>query len=107
MVSWLPSTVIAPRQTNCQVIVFTTMVPPKYYTLWSKPCITSRKTLNVYPKDNPAPGSSNTKRLTAVKETLYNPMLPTLRRMDMDEVLKRLPAGHSRFISPLTKGRQK
>lgn len=83
------------------------MAPPKYYTLWGKPCTLSRKTLNVYPKEWPTSDTSNTKRLTAVKETLYNPMLPTLRRMDMDEVLKRLPDGHSRFISPLTKGTKK
>ena len=42
------------------------------------------------------------RRLTAVKETLYHPGLPTLRRMSMDEVLCKLPDEHSRFSTPCT-----
>jgi len=80
----------------------------KYYTLWAKPDLTTRKTLNVYStkemegcvEGRPA------KRLTAVKDTLYNPMLPTLRRMDMDEILKKLPENHSRFMTKLSKGKE-
>ncbi|KXJ23791.1 hypothetical protein AC249_AIPGENE11202 [Exaiptasia diaphana] len=75
----------------------------KYYTLWSKPCLTSRKTII---KDDAEIAGSKiaTRRLTAVKQTLYNPSLPTLRRMDMDEILRKLPEKHSRFMTPLNKG---
>lgn len=34
--------------------------------------------------------------LSAVKEDLYHPRLPTLRRMDMDDVGHKLPEAHSR-----------
>lgn len=79
----------------------------KYYTLWSKPCLASRKTISFGTDDVERAGSKPaTRRLTAVKETLYNPMLPTLRRMDMDEILKKLPEKHSRFMTPLSKGEQ-
>lgn len=45
------------------------------------------------------------RRLTAVKHTLYNPALPSLRRMSMDEVLGKLPEEHSRFTTPCSKGK--
>ena len=43
--------------------------------------------------------------LTGEKEVLYNPHLPSLRRMDMDEVLQKLPDQHSRHTTPCTKGK--
>lgn len=44
------------------------------------------------------------RRLTAAKEVLYNPCLPTLRRMDMDDVLRKLTDEHSRHSTPCSKG---
>ncbi|XP_065828391.1 sperm microtubule inner protein 8-like isoform X2 [Oscarella lobularis] len=35
-------------------------------------------------------------QLSAVKQTLYNPHLPTLRRMDRDDAMEKLPSEHSR-----------
>lgn len=56
---------------------------------------------------NPAAFCSNTERpmtrryhLAGVKEDLYNPRLPSFRRMDMDSVLCKLPHEHSRLSSP-------
>merc|ERR1719392_219365 len=40
---------------------------------------------------------SPTYRLAAVKECLYNPELPTLRRMDMDSIACKLPHENSRL----------
>lgn len=41
--------------------------------------------------------------LSAVKDTLYHPHLPTLRCMDMDTVAQRLPDEHSRTTTPCTR----
>ena len=43
-------------------------------------------------------------KLASVKHGLYHPLLPTLRRMDMDDVAKRLPQEHSRTSTPCTRG---
>ena len=37
-----------------------------------------------------------TVRLSAVKEGLYHPSLPTFRRMDMDTIAQKLPDEHCR-----------
>ena len=83
----------------------------KYYTLWAKPCSVGRKTLDVNSREGytlNVPSSplvfGPTRRLTAVKEVLYNPCLPTLRRMDMDEVLGKLTMDHSRHSTPCSRG---
>ncbi|XP_068697285.1 sperm microtubule inner protein 8-like isoform X2 [Montipora foliosa] len=85
-------------------------MPSKYYTLWAKPCTVGRKSLNVnfreeYTRNVPSTPLvfGSTRRLTAVKEVLYNPCLPTLRRMDMDEVLRKLTQDHSRHSTPCRK----
>lgn len=82
----------------------------KYYTLWAKPCTVGRKTLDVNSRGytfsvptKPLVFGAK-RRLTAVKEMLYNPRLPTLRRMDMDEVLGKLTDDHSRHSTPCSKG---
>lgn len=82
----------------------------KYYTLWAKPCTVGRKTLDVNSRGytfsvptTPLVFGAK-RRLTAVKEMLYNPRLPTLRRMDMDEVLGKLTDDHSRHSTPCSKG---
>ena len=41
----------------------------------------------------------NPRQLAGVKHQLYNPRLPTLRRMDMDTTLHRLTNKHSRHIT--------
>lgn len=83
----------------------------KYYTLWADPCTVGRKTLNVYSREGISANEPSTplvlgpkRRLTSVKEVLYNPRLPTLRRMDMDEVLKKLTDEHSRHSTPCNRG---
>ena len=83
----------------------------KYYTLWAKPCTVGRKTLDVNSREGftlNVPRSQLVlgpkRRLTSVKEVLYNPCLPTLRRMDMDEVLGKLQEDHSRHSTPCSKG---
>jgi hypothetical protein len=43
-------------------------------------------------------------KLPSVKEVLYHPALPTLRKMDRDEVLQKLPTEHSRTTTDCTKG---
>lgn len=43
-------------------------------------------------------------RLASVKHQLYNPQLPTLRRMDMDTVLHKLTTEHSRHTSSCEPG---
>ncbi|XP_040185201.1 U6 snRNA phosphodiesterase isoform X3 [Rana temporaria] len=43
---------------------------------------------------------SPTYKLAGVKHSLYNPMLPTLRRMDMDSVGHKLNEEHSRSSTP-------
>ena len=43
-------------------------------------------------------------KLAGVKHELYHPLLPTLRKMDMDDVAKRLPDEHSRTSTPCTRG---
>ena len=43
-------------------------------------------------------------KLASVKHELYHPLLPTLRRMDMDDVAKRLPYEHSRTTTPCGRG---
>lgn len=84
-----------------------------YHTLWAQPCTVGRKTLDVYTREGlgmPSQKPSTSlilgpkRRLTAVKEVLYNPCLPTLRRMDMDEVLRKLTDEHSRHSTPCSKG---
>lgn len=68
--------------------------------------------MDVYSREGMiAPHAPNTplifgpkRRVTSVKEILYNPCLPTLRRMDMDEVLRKLTDEHSRHSTPCSKG---
>ncbi|XP_064398540.1 sperm microtubule inner protein 8-like [Halichondria panicea] len=43
-------------------------------------------------------------KLAGVKFELYNPALPTLRRMSMDDVTKRLPTEHTRTSTPCNRG---
>ena len=43
-------------------------------------------------------------KLAGVKYELYHPFLPTLRRMDMDDVTNRLPHEHSRTTTMCTRG---
>ena len=43
-------------------------------------------------------------KLASVKHELYHPLLPTLRKMDMDEVARRLPDEHSRTTTQCTRG---
>jgi hypothetical protein len=43
-------------------------------------------------------------RLTTVKKQLYNPKLPTIRRIERDEVLGRLTDEHSRHTTTFTEG---
>lgn len=85
----------------------------KYHTLWAQPCTVGRKTLDVQRREGitPQKPASQTswilgpkRRLTEVKEVLYNPCLPTLRRMDMDEVIGKLTDEHSRHSTPCDKG---
>ena len=44
-------------------------------------------------------------KLPGVKEQLYHPRLPSLRRMDMDTVRHRLPDEHCRLTTPCTAGK--
>lgn len=83
----------------------------KYYTLWAKPSTVGRKTLDTNCREGYSPNIPRTtlvlgptRRLTAVKEVLYNPCLPTLRRMDMDEAMRKLTQDHSRHTTPCSKG---
>ena len=84
----------------------------KYYTRWAEPCTLGRKTLDVNAREGYTLNIPNTplvlcpkRRLTSVKEAgLYNPCLPTLRRMDMDDVLGKLVEDHSRHSTPCAKG---
>ena len=92
--------------------IFLREMATKYYTLWAKPCTLGRKTLDANVKEGHTlnlPGTALVfgpkRRLTAVKqEGLYNPCLPTLRRMDMDEVLGKLVDDHSRHSTPCSRG---
>ncbi len=43
-------------------------------------------------------------QLSGMKFELYNPRLPTLRRMDMDSVSHKLSSEHSRTTTPCTRG---
>lgn len=43
-------------------------------------------------------------KLASVKKQIYNPVLPTIRRMERDEVLCRLPDEHCRHTTSLTEG---
>ena len=43
-------------------------------------------------------------KLASVKHELYHPLLPTLRKMDMDDVARRLPDEHSRTSTPCNRG---
>ncbi|EDO47341.1 predicted protein [Nematostella vectensis] len=77
----------------------------RYYTLTCRPGQDSKKA-TVYSYSRSAQTGASLgppRRLTAVKETLYNPKLPTLRRMDMDEAMRLLPDEHSRFMTQLRK----
>lgn len=84
----------------------------KYHTLWAKPSTVGRKTLDANCREGyHSPNIPRTplvlgpkRRLTAVKEVLYNPSLPTLRRMDMDEAMRKLTQDHSRHTTPCSKG---
>ena len=83
----------------------------KYYTLWAKPSTEGRKTLDANCREGYSPNIPRTplvlgptRRLTAVKDVLYNPCLPTLRRMDMDEAMRKLTQDHSRHTTPCSKG---
>ena len=49
--------------------------------------------------------SAGTVKLAGVKQELYNPALPSLRRMDMDDTGHRLAFEHSRATSALTRSR--
>lgn len=44
-------------------------------------------------------------KLAGVKHDLYHPNLPTLRKMDMDNVTHKLPTEHSRTTTPTPRGR--
>ena len=46
-------------------------------------------------------------KLAQVKSNLYNPILPTLRRYDMDDVICKLADEHHRHTSYLTKSELK
>lgn len=43
-------------------------------------------------------------KLAGVKDVLYNPGLPSLRRMDRDDVMKKLPTEHCRTTSSYSRG---
>lgn len=43
-------------------------------------------------------------KLAGVKHELYNPNLPTLRKMDMDNVTHKLPTEHSRTTTSTQRG---
>uniref|UniRef100_A0A803JK94 TEPP protein n=2 Tax=Xenopus tropicalis TaxID=8364 RepID=A0A803JK94_XENTR len=50
-----------------------------------------------------APTSTSSRcKLAGVKHTLYHPLQPTLRRMEMDSVAHKLSEEHSRTSTPLT-----
>ena len=53
------------------------------------------------PRYEPRPSSA---KLSGVKFELYNPRLPTLRRMDMDSVSHKLSSEHSRTTTPCSRG---
>ena len=46
-------------------------------------------------------------KLASVKDVLYNPALPTLRKMDRDDAMSKLPSEHSRTTTNCTKGKAK
>lgn len=91
------------------------MSSTKYYTLWGRPASSGWKTPNLYSPlryggyssslGDPCsrPLTTVKRPLTGQKEVIYNPHLPSLRRMDMDEVLQKLPEQHSRHTTPCTK----
>ncbi len=43
-------------------------------------------------------------KLASVKKEIYNPKIPTIRHMERDEVLCRLPDEHCRHTTPFTEG---
>jgi len=45
----------------------------------------------------------NRYQLAGIKECLYHPSLPTLRRMDMDTIAHKLPYEHCRTTTPCTR----
>ena len=49
----------------------------------------------------------NRYQLAGIKECLYHPRLPTLRRMDMDTIAHKLPHEHCRTTTPCTRGKIK
>ncbi|XP_019361452.1 PREDICTED: testis, prostate and placenta-expressed protein [Gavialis gangeticus] len=49
------------------------------------------------------PVEPRTSRLAGVKDRLYHPALPTLRQMDMDTAMNKLPDEHSRTATACTK----
>jgi hypothetical protein len=53
------------------------------------------------PRYEPRPSSA---KLSGMKFELYNPRLPTLRRMDMDSVSHKLSSEHSRTTTPCSRG---
>lgn len=56
-----------------------------------------------YLKPKVLPGFDSPRvKLASVKKQLYNPILPTIRHMERDEVLCRLPDEHSRHTTSLT-----
>ncbi|KAK2190417.1 hypothetical protein NP493_80g01001 [Ridgeia piscesae] len=66
----------------------------------------SAETQRVRPVDIPSysyqyPSHVNTVQLAAVKEGVFHPRLPTLRRYDMDTVAQKLPSEHSRTTTSL------
>ncbi|XP_078368100.1 sperm microtubule inner protein 8-like isoform X1 [Oculina patagonica] len=83
----------------------------KYHTRWAEPCTVGRKTLDVYSREGLPSHAPSTplvlgpkrRRLTSAKEVLYNPCLPTLRRMDMDDVSRKLTDEHSRHSTPCSR----
>lgn len=75
-------------------------------TIYSAPSETQR----VRPVDIPSysyqyPSHVNTVQLAAVKEGIFHPRLPTLRRYDMDTVAQKLPSEHSRTTTSLKPGK--
>ncbi len=75
-------------------------------TIYSAPAGTQR----VLPVDIPSysyqyPSHVNTVQLAAVKEGIFHPRLPTLRRYDMDTEAQKLPSEHSRTTTSLKPGK--
>ncbi len=56
-------------------------------------------------KTHHAPQRKNFHRLASMKHRIYNPALPTLRKIDRDDVLCKLSDEHSRHTTFLIEGK--